>query len=127
MKLLTDNQSTPSPSLAQIERLQKSVTQVEKNVATKLDELKSRQPMSRTVSLGPDTGDVKKLRQEQAEMVKKLEDFKSQITPVMNEFRTGNLMSPAMSALHEQLVAVKTESDNVRYDLLILNHKILKV
>ena len=74
MKLVADNQS----SQTQIDRLQKTINQVEKSVATKLEEVDKRKPMSRTVSLGPDTGDVKKLRQEQAEMVKKLEDFKSQ-------------------------------------------------
>jgi hypothetical protein len=74
MKLVADNQS----SQTQIDRLQKAINQVEKSVATKLEEVDKRKPMSRTVSLGPDTGDVKKLRQEQAEMVKKLEDFKSQ-------------------------------------------------
>ena len=135
MKMYTDTQN--SPNQGQIDRLQKNVTQLEKSLSTKFEELQARKPMSRTVSLGPDTGDVKKLRAEQAEMVKKLEDFKAQISPVMNEFRTGNLMSPAMSgigsksplssinrvlcstikALHEQLVAVKTESDNVRKQL----------
>ena len=74
MKLVSDNQS----SQTQIDRLHKTIAQVEKSVATKLDELDKRKPMSRTVSLGPDKGDVNKLRQEQAEMVRKLEEFKSQ-------------------------------------------------
>ena len=95
IKMYTDTQN--SPNQAQIDRLQKNVTQLEKSLSTKFEELQARKPMSRTVSLGPDTGDVKKLRADQAEMVKKLEDFKAQISPVMNEFRTGNLMSPAMS------------------------------
>ena len=30
--------------------------------------------------------------------------MKTTIQPILNEFRTGNLMSPAMTALHEQLV-----------------------
>ena len=30
----------------------------------KFDDLESRKPMSRTISMGPDTGDVKKLKKE---------------------------------------------------------------
>ena len=35
------------------------------------------------------------------------DDMKTTIQPILNEFRTGNLMSPAMTALHEQLVQVR--------------------
>ena len=50
-------------------------------------------------------------RQPNAILVTKIkfvkDDMKTTIQPILNEFRTGNLMSPAMTALHEQLVQAR--------------------
>ena len=73
--------------------------------------------VNRTVSLGPDSGDIKKLKTEMGIMEKKLADFKNQLNPIIAEFRTGNLMSPALAALHEKIVQIKGESENFRKEI----------
>ena len=66
--------------------------------------------VSRTVSLGPDSGDVKKLRNEFGSLEKRINEVQNHLQPILAEFRTGNLMSPAMAALHEQLIQVKVRA-----------------
>ena len=45
--------------------------------------------------------------------------MKTTIQPILNEFRTGNLMSPAMTALHEQLVQARDIKQSI---LLTVNY-----
>lgn len=79
--------------------------------------------VSRTVSLGPDTGDVKKIKTELTNLEKHIIEVKDQLHPILAEFRTGNLMSPAMAALHEQLIQVKGEGEHFRKELDMSKNK----
>ncbi|CBY09707.1 unnamed protein product [Oikopleura dioica] len=97
------------------ENIQDNIRTLEQKLNDRIDNILSQPPkMSRTVSLGPDTGDIKKIKADITGLEEKLEHFKSSIKPLVNEFRTGNLMSPAMTALHDQLIQVKSETENLR-------------
>ena len=45
--------------------------------------------VSRTVSLGPDTGDVKKLKGYILELEKRINEVRDHLQPILAEFRTG--------------------------------------
>ena len=97
------------------ENLHENIRTLEQKLNDRIDNILSQPPkMSRTVSLGPDTGDIKKIKSDITGLEEKLEHFKASIKPLVNEFRTGNLMSPAMTALHDQLIQVKSETENLR-------------
>ena len=68
-------------------KLLKGMSSVMKEKMESMDKAPS--VVSRTVSLGPDTGDVKKLKGYILELEKRINEVRDHLQPILAEFRTG--------------------------------------